>query len=232
MRSSTNGANLADITLIDSRKPPDQVSRDRELIKFWFVWATLEPHQRAPTAQADWLHPRVNDGSLQHFLEWRWALQNLPAKTFRIDFSYTDAAANRALLTAKRLDFKTIETALDLSEAQLRHRFGGWLEESLDDLDDFEPVMDIRTIAARLRHSHLIGTTELIEAMGCSRSTARRILHDLTQSAILTRGHARGHAIYSPTRFVLQATEFAEELKSAKKLPAFGGLSRYSRSRS
>ena len=223
---------MADITLIDSRKPSDQVSRDRELIKFWFVWASLDTQQRTPIAASDWLHPRFNDGSLQHFLEWRWALQNLPAKTFRIDFSYTDAAANRALLTAKRLDFKTIETTLDLSEAQLRHRFREWLEESMDDLDELDLVIDIRTIGMRLRHSYLVGTTELIEGMGCSRSTARRILHDLTQSGILTRGHARGHAVYSPTRFVVQATEFADELKMAKKLPAFRELTRYSRSRS
>jgi hypothetical protein len=223
---------LEKLTLIDSRKPPDQLALDSDLIKFWFVWATLDERMRTNQSTPDWLHPRTNDGSLRHFLEWRWALQNLPRRAFRIDFSYSDTAANRALMVARRMEPRAITDALELSEGELRQRFRAWLEDTIDDLDQFAGVLETTAIAACLRKSFLIGTAELVAAAGCSRTTARRMLHDLTHSEVLIRGEARGHAVYSPASFLYRLGKFTDELKASGKFPSFMELSRYSRSRS
>ena len=166
--------------------------------------------------------PRLNDGSFAAYLEWRWALFSLPPRIYRVDYSYEDEGANRALIIARRLDPAQIESATGMTVQELARTLKKWHESAVKDLRHFHNSVEVLPLMTLFRSSWVVSTQCLSREAGFSKATASRILHLLEALGALRRGTVRGHAVYSLTDSVDAARLLAERFGDS--LPRVTGV--------
>jgi hypothetical protein len=195
---------------------------DLELAKFWFAWACLRPRAVIRDSSYSYKRPRLNDGSFAAFLEWRWAQTSLPARLYRVDFSYEDHDANRAIQLARRVDPGVMEAAMDSNPEQLARTLKEWQQQAVKDLRHFTKALEVAPLMRLFAASWIVSTRTFATEASFSVATASRILNSLDSVGVLRRGMVRGHAVYSLTESHLRAMNLAEELRPG--LPKVIGL--------
>lgn len=195
---------------------------DLDLAKFWFAWACLKPKPVVRDGYYAYKRPRLNDGSFAAFLEWRWALFALPPRIYRVDYSYEDEGANRALVIARRVEPAKIESSTGMSVEEIARTLKRWQEVAVNDLRHFHNSVEIVPLMTLFRSSWVVSTQCLAREAGFSKATASRILHLLEALGVLRRGTVRGHAVYSLTDSLDGARLLAERVSGS--LPRVTGV--------
>lgn len=197
-------------------------TKDLDLARFWFAWACLRPKPVQRDSYYAYKRPRLNDASFAAFLEWRWALFSLPPRIYRVDSSYEDEGANRALIIARRVDAAQIKSATGMTVEEIARTLKKWQEVAVKGLSHFHNSVEVLPLMKLFRSSWVVSTQCLASEAGFSKATASRILHLLEALGALRRGTVRGHAVYSLTDSLDGAKLLAEQFDGS--LPRVTGV--------